>query len=438
MKKYFRFLLLTIFTCLIFGQLTRITLSSQIAFYFHDFLILIFLFSFFLYQFFYYCFHQRFTLTSSFFQTLLSKIKTLPRRRRQALSFLIFGACLFLFASAATSLLAFLYFLRFFAYFLFIFSVASLTLFTQSEWQKIWLTFFFSLAICGLFQYFFFPDTRFLENLGWDDHYYRLIGTWFDPVFTALGLVFGLLYLFFFSPVTKHSSWRLVLFFSILGSALIFTYSRSAFLALFLALVFYFFQHFVLQKNNDQLKSLIKKLSAKKTLFLVSSILVFAFVFFVFSARLHPSDSTNLLRTNSISLRWQTFISQAQSFSWRTWILGDGFFVPHSSVKDSLNFSPFTQNIAVAKKTAPFPDNLFLLLISFFGVPMTLIFTVFIFRFCCFCWRYVPPLFYFLLVLLVVAQFNQTVFQPFIFLTFGLLLSSGIFSLSRVKSLKTN
>ena len=145
-----------------------------------------------------------------------------------------------------------------------------------------------------------------------------------------------------------------------------------------------------------------------------------------------------MLRTNSISLRWQTFTSQAQSFSWRTWIIGNGFFVPHSSIKDSFNFSALTQNIAVAKKTAPFPDNLFLLLVSFFGVPMTLIFTVFIFRLCHFYYRHASPLFYFLLVLLVVAQFNQTVFQPFIFLTFGLLLSSGIFSLSRVKSLKTN
>lgn len=431
MKKYFRFLLLTIFTCLIFGQLTRITLSSQIAFYFHDFLILIFLLSFFLYQLFYFYFHHHLALTSSFFQSLLIKIKTLSNRRQQALFFLTFGLILLLFTSAATSLLSFLYALRFFAYLTFIFVVASLDLFTQSEWQKIWLTFFLSLATCGLFQYFFFPDTRFLENFGWDDHYYRLIGTWFDPVFTALSLVFGLLYLFFFFSVTKRSFWQLVLFSFILGSALIFTYSRSAFLALFLAVVFYFFHRFAPQKNNNQSKSLIKKPLAKKTLFFISLILFFAIVFFAFSAYLHPSDSTNLFRTNSINLRWQTFISQVQSFSWRTWIVGDGFFASRSSVKNYFNFS-------IAKKTAPFSDNLFLLLVSFFGVPVTLIFAVFTFRFCCFCWRYFPPLFYFLLVLLVVAQFNQTIFQPFIFLTFGLLLSSGTFTLSKTKSLETN
>ena len=241
MKKIFQFLLLAILTCLVLGQLTRITVSLYTAFYFHDLLILIFLFIFFLYQIFYFFSHHHFAFSAaSFFQPLLAKIKFLPKRRRQALFFLIFGLVFLLLASAATSLPSLLYALRFFAYLAFIFAVSSLTLFTQSQWQKIWFTFFLSFALCGLFQYFLFPDTRFLENLGWDDHYYRLIGTWFDPAFTALCLVFGLIYVFFTSLLKKIPVWFLFFNFFLLGVALLFTYSRSAFVGFFFFIILYF------------------------------------------------------------------------------------------------------------------------------------------------------------------------------------------------------
>jgi len=38
-------------------------------------------------------------------------------------------------------------------------------------------------AIGGWIQYFLYPDLRALEAYGWDDHYYRLIGTLLDPGF---------------------------------------------------------------------------------------------------------------------------------------------------------------------------------------------------------------------------------------------------------------
>lgn len=434
MKKFFQFLLLAILTCLVLGQLTRITVSLYTAFYFHDLLILIFLFIFFLYQIFYFFSHRHFAFSAaSFFQPLLAKIKFLPKRRRQALFFLSFGLVFLLLASAATSLLSLLYALRFFAYLAFIFAVSSLTLFTQSQWQKIWFTFFLSFALCGLFQYFLFPDTRFLENLGWDDHYYRLIGTWFDPAFTALCLVFGLIYVFFTSLLKKIPAWLLFSSFFLLSVALLFTYSRSAFLALFLVIIFYLIQSVILQKKSFfsffQQKA-IKKEKAKKTLLLVSIFSFLTFVFFAFSAHLYPSDSTNLLRTNSINLRWQTFTHQIGSFSPRTWIIGDGFFVPRSSAKNSLNSTTLiqnttpnmNQNISDAKKTTPFPDNFFLLLISFFGLPITILIIVFILKLLHKYWRARSPSFYFLFVLLVIAQFNQAIFQPFVLLTFGLLL----------------
>ena len=77
----------------------------------------------------------------------------------------------------------------------------------------------------GLLQYFLLPDTRFLTYIGFDDHYFRLIGSLLDPNFTGLVLViFTLLVpkLFFLFPLL----------------ALALTFSRASFLALAVSLLY--------------------------------------------------------------------------------------------------------------------------------------------------------------------------------------------------------
>lgn len=90
---------------------------------------------------------------------------------------------------------------------------------------------FFSSAVAalGLIQYLLVPDTRWLAAAGWDDHYYRLISTLLDPNFTGIILVLGLILTYFTYP----RSWRLYLLHL---SALLLTYSRSSYLALFAAI----------------------------------------------------------------------------------------------------------------------------------------------------------------------------------------------------------
>ncbi len=80
------------------------------------------------------------------------------------------------------------------------------------------------LAVFGLVQYLFVPDTRWLFTLNWDEHYYRLLSTLFDPNFTGIILVLGLILIYFYRP----KWWGLyVLHFA----ALLLTYSRSSYLA---------------------------------------------------------------------------------------------------------------------------------------------------------------------------------------------------------------
>lgn len=50
-------------------------------------------------------------------------------------------------------------------------------------------------SVLSLLQYLLIPDMRFLKNLGFDDHYYRLIGPLFDPNYT--GAIFAGVALYF-------------------------------------------------------------------------------------------------------------------------------------------------------------------------------------------------------------------------------------------------
>ncbi|MFH0943402.1 MAG: O-antigen ligase family protein [Candidatus Beckwithbacteria bacterium] len=92
---------------------------------------------------------------------------------------------------------------------------------------KPWLKYLcLALAVFGLLQYLFLPDTRFLAQLNWDDHFFRLIGTIFDPSYLGLVLVLGLI-LFNFQLLPSL----------ILLLSLFLTYSRSSYLSLLLVII---------------------------------------------------------------------------------------------------------------------------------------------------------------------------------------------------------
>lgn len=86
------------------------------------------------------------------------------------------------------------------------------------------------IAVFSWVQYFLLPDLRWLYAYGWDDHLFRLTGTFLDPGFTGIILVLGsILSLKYF--LQKKTFYRLfTLLFLIL--TLIFTYSRASYLAL--------------------------------------------------------------------------------------------------------------------------------------------------------------------------------------------------------------
>ncbi|HNP89370.1 MAG TPA: O-antigen ligase family protein, partial [Candidatus Woesebacteria bacterium] len=117
-------------------------------------------------------------------------------------------------------------------------------LFTSGIINKILLFWSLALGFIGLGQYLFLPDTRFLLSSGWDDHYFRVIGSFFDPNFTglilSLAIIWGINNFYSQQSLIKIQFFKLFLLFLLLFPAFFLTYSRSSYLALIAGLAVYF------------------------------------------------------------------------------------------------------------------------------------------------------------------------------------------------------
>ncbi len=386
-----RFLLTAVLISLALGQMTRVTLSPGLAFYFHDVLIVLYVLA------------------------CAPSWRRCWRRRpvsRQAALIILAAASLIVLSwtlNHAWSLIPIAYLARLTAYLLFLFLARLNQDFARHEWPPLLTAYFASLALGGLLQYFFWPDTSSLQFLGWDDHRYRLVGTWLDPAFTGLGLCIGIIYLFTALPCAPRqakSILKYTLFLCLL--ALILTYSRASFVSLAGVTVAYVVKMY----------SRIKKLQITKYSLIIAVFMIASLAFFSLTARWIPSDSTNLLRTNSLVARAEMFTRQVSSFTWWQWLIGRGVFVPLPGQRD-----PGQLRAVGYKQTASFPDNSFLLLVSFFGLPLTLVIVYYSIHLLCHLWRASPSLFYVILSIIIHSQFDQALFQPFVLLTAGLVVA---------------
>src|SRR3989344_8091342 len=101
-------------------------------------------------------------------------------------SFLV-SAVIFKTAAITTGLLYFLRLLAYSSLFLAAWNIAK----DKKKWLGLLLGVCFAVGVFGWFQYFFYTDLRALHAWGWDDHLFRLVGTFLDPTFTGIIIVFG-------------------------------------------------------------------------------------------------------------------------------------------------------------------------------------------------------------------------------------------------------
>jgi hypothetical protein len=133
--------------------------------------------------------------------------------------------------------------------------------------------------LSGLVQYFYYPDLRNLFYDGWDPHYFRLFGTYFEPVIAAA--VYGVILIFAVTAKRLNLAVR-VLVGVIMAGMLVATFSRAAWISLILTALIY--------------------AARTKVIKIVVGALVIAGLIFVLLPK--PSgEGVNILRTSTIFSR---------------------------------------------------------------------------------------------------------------------------------------
>jgi len=90
-------------------------------------------------------------------------------------------------------------------------------------------------AMFGWVQFFTFPDIKPFFVWGWDMHLFRLVGTFLDPTFLGLIIVFGLI-LSIYRNINGWN-WKNILVTAFLLISLAYTYSRASYLAFIAAVL---------------------------------------------------------------------------------------------------------------------------------------------------------------------------------------------------------
>lgn len=221
-----------------------------------------------------------------------------------------------------------------------------------SHWIPIALWMFIGLGIC---QYLFLPDTRFLLYSGWDEHYYRLIGTALDPNYAgAMVGVVGIWGMFEFSRTRTKS----MLFLSLASFAsLVLTFSRASWIATLVG-----FLVLLVRQGSFQAQKVrpykVRPFPVKWACVLIGVFVVFA----VYAMAPRPGgEGVRLTRTVSVFERlvsWQNAIKMWQYYP----LIGVGF---NNYKIAALQYGFLTDPLSHAANA---PSSSWLLILSTLGV----------------------------------------------------------------------
>jgi len=367
-----KFFLIALVFLLSLGQLQRIQLTNNLAFYLHDLLIIGFLLK---------------ELFSAIVQRkkIIENLKKLKIFQKKILLFFllaVFTSWILALIEGRFDFRAILYLVRLISYIVFVFLLQKQL--KNKSW--LWRLISFNILLLGFIQYLLLPDLRFMVYEGYDDHFYRLVSTILDPAFTGLIFVFNLNYYLW----QKKKNWALIALFA---TGLLLTYSRSSYLAFLFSSLFIFFSN----KN-----------SAKKAILLI---LICFFVSLPFLPKQSGGDGVNLLRTTSAQARVGNDQEILQSISGVQWLFGQGLFIPNQNRQVSANVPNHSH----------FADNFFVFLVSNLGIIGSLLLLILILKALAFGKKENKIL---LISLLSHAMFNNSLTQSFIVLIFlGLCLS---------------
>lgn len=344
--KILNYLALGLFLFLLtLGQLQRVQVSPNLAFYLHDILLAV------------WC-GISFLASAAFRQYLYEHLRQIGKSKEVLFFAWVAVGLVAAFLRNEAITLAIFYLLRLGLYFLFtnlLFYLIHKNVFQKAIVVAGFLLYGVLVLYFGFLQYFLMPDTRWLFFLGWDDHYYRLISTLFDPGFTGIILVLTFCLLQTFEVKVHQPKIEIpkVLLSSLLCVGLLLTYSRASYLALLVSIVMaggYFFQH----------------KAARLTLGMLFYLIFFlAGLFFL----PHPGgEGVNLNRTASVYARTTGISATLTQMKPLDWLIGRGLFVPNTK-----SGTAFQQ-----PDHAHIPDNWIIFILNGTGVVGLIFFVILI------------------------------------------------------------
>ena len=260
------------------------------------------------------------------------------------------------------------------------------------------LTSIFVTSLFAILQYIFYPDLRNLYYLGWDPHYLRAFGTFFDPNFLGLLLVTALLIII--NTVNWQKNWGYILKAVVIFITMALTYSRSSYLA-FIGGIIYF--------------SIMKK---------AWKLLLTTFAVIIITLFLLPQsqffEGRNLLRISSTISRlgsWQESIDLIK----KSPIIGLGFNTLRYT-RDPIPEKIFDQAI-IPNKSASGIENSFLFVAVTSGVIGLILFLFLLFDLFS---RGDLLLKIMIIAISVHSLFNNSFFYPWVMLLFWIMVALGI------------
>lgn len=254
------------------------------------------------------------------------------------------------------------------------------------------LTFFFVLyTLLSLVLYIIFPDTRFLKILGWDDHYYRLVGTILDPNFSGILLSLSSFWLVEHMMQSNNKRHQKVYFLAAIISivALGLTFSRSSYLAWLI---------------GSSVLTLLEKKKKQVILMIPTGIIIVLFTLLL--APKPGGEGVNLLRTSTVESRLDTAKKPATpTKNSLQLMLGSGFAFTEK------NPHPLFANT----QHAFFPDNFFIMLYNAIGLVGLCFVSYLVFKHKASI-LHQSSLLPYVAALLTHSMFNNTILQPIILL----------------------
>jgi O-antigen ligase len=201
-------------------------------------------------------------------------------------------------------------------------------------------------AIFGWIQYFTFPDLKDLFIYGWDMHLFRIFGTFLDPTFLSLIIVFGLL-LSIHLWIDKWN-WKYFFITVFLLISLAFTYSRAGYLAFAagIVVIIYFKRRF------------------KNLMFLIGGLAILALLL-----PTSKNNSIELFRTFSAVARIDNYKTTLQIFS-KSPIFGVGYNNMCIAYQKYIGVQPFSSHACSGS------DSSLLLVLATTGITGFIVFVL--------------------------------------------------------------